>query len=266
MTDGPHVAPHAQDAPLPVARRVLRPLGYLLVGLVWTALALVVLALGPGILLWAALDGGLELAPLLAGPASDPGEAVALLLAVPLLVVLWGAGVLGVLPAATWPLAALSFVYVARSFDPRRAHEPLSATRRVGPGAATGVPTAFSVALSLQPVHGTRTTDLLMRWYVTGWQPEVRQVVAMLPAGAAWLLAFAGIAQDVPVAARVALLVAAAALAAWSAVLARRAWRRRFHDAPVLGDVPVSALDPAQRRARLAAARARRGTRTRPGR
>jgi hypothetical protein len=264
-----HPVPGPVDAepPLPVSRRVLRPVGYLLVGLVWTVLALVVLALGPGVLVWIALDGTMTVGGIVDGLAAEPGELVAFLLCVPLIVLIWGPGVLGVLTAATWPLAALSFLYVGRSFDPRYATGPLSGTRYVGAGRATGLPTLFGVALSLQPVHATRATDLLLRWYVTGWQPRAGQLVAMLPAGAAWLLALVGLAQDLPAPARVLLLAAAACLAAWSAVLARRAWRRRFDDAATgAGDVPVTALDARERQARLAAARARRDARGRTGR
>ncbi|MFI2103641.1 hypothetical protein ACH436_10125 [Isoptericola sp. NPDC019693] len=244
--------------------RALRPVGYLLVGLVWTALALVVLGLGPGILVYLAVDGTMELGGIWADLVAQPSEMVAFCLVVPLLVVLWGPGVLWYLPSASWPLALLSFVYVARSLNPAYAGERLSRTTRVGRGRTIGLPTVGGVALSLQPVRDTALTRFLMRFYVSGWLPDGHMFLAMLPAGGGWLLAVVGLARDVPGPARVALLVAAAALVVWSVVLGRRAWRRRFDGATAPARAgSVSDLSPGERRARLAELNSRREARQR---
>ncbi|OLT49400.1 hypothetical protein [Cellulosimicrobium sp. CUA-896] len=258
-------APLRGAAPSAVAR-ALRPFGYLLVGLVWTAIAAVVVALGPGVLALVAVDGTMELAGVWERFAAQPSELVALVLAVPLLVVLWGPGVLWYLPSATWPLAALSFVYVARSLSPAFAHERLSFTEQAARGATIGLPTAAGVALSLQPVRQSRVTAWLMRFYVSGWVPDGRMFVAMLPAGLGWLLALVGLARDVPPAWRAAALVVAALLVVWSARLGRRAWVRRFSDAPAPAsprEAGVAGMTADQRRRRLEELRRARSARVR---
>ncbi|MFV2145627.1 hypothetical protein [Isoptericola sp. G70] len=248
------------------AARALRPMGYLVVGLVWTVLSLVVLGLGPGILVYVAMDGTMELGGVWEGIATDPSEGVAFALAIPLLVVLWGPGVLWYLPAVSWPLAALSFVYVGRSLRPGHAGEPLSRTQRVGRGRTIGLPTVGGVALSLQPVRESRLTRLLMRFYVSGWLPDGRMFLAMLPAGLGWFLALVGLARDVPSVASVVLLLAAAGLALWSVVLGRRAWVRRFTGGPEPTTEGVATMSPNQRKARLAELTARRQERRRSSR
>ncbi len=232
---------------------VLRPFGYLSVGLVWSVIAGAILMLGPGALvLVAVVDGGLDLGDLGARLAADPSELVAFCVSMLLLVLLWGPGVLWYLPSASWPLAALSFVYVGRSLNPAYASEKLSRTTQARRGQTIGLPTAGSVALSLQPVRETPATRVLMRFYLSGWKPDGHMFLAMLPAGAAWLVGLVGFSHDVPLAARIALLVAFAALAGWSVVLGRRAWRRRFEGAPSADGVRAVDLTPGERRARLA--------------
>ncbi|GGI11415.1 hypothetical protein [Isoptericola cucumis] len=256
----------ADDTPRPpgTAARVLRPFGYLLVGLVWTVIALVVLGLGPGILVFVAVDGTMELGGIWAGLVEQPSEMVAFLLVIPLVVVLWGPGVLWYLPAASWPLALLSYVYVGRSLSPGFAQERLSRTTRVGRGRTIGLPTVGGVALSLQPVRESAVTRFLMRFYVSGWLPDGHMFLAMLPAGGGWLLALVGLARDVPAGARVVLLVVAAALVAWSVVLGRRAWRRRFDGEPATTERgSVTDLSPSERKARRAELTARRDARLR---
>ncbi len=256
----------ADDTPRPpgTAARVLRPFGYLLVGLVWTVIALVVLGLGP--------VGEIECRPqvfigrpgIWAGLVEQPSEMVAFLLVIPLVVVLWGPGVLWYLPAASWPLALLSYVYVGRSLSPGFAQERLSRTTRVGRGRTIGLPTVGGVALSLQPVRESAVTRFLMRFYVSGWLPDGHMFLAMLPAGGGWLLALVGLARDVPAGARVVLLVVAAALVAWSVVLGRRAWRRRFDGEPATTERgSVTDLSPSERKARRAELTARRDARLR---
>ncbi|MGF0115706.1 hypothetical protein ACQFYA_05160 [Promicromonospora sp. Marseille-Q5078] len=255
---------HTTPPPPGAGARVLRPFGYLLIGLVWTALALVIFGLGPGILVFVAVDGTMELGGIWADLVAQPSEMVAFLLVIPILVVLWGPGVLWYLPSASWPLAALSFVYLGRSLNPRFAGERLSRTTRVGRGRTIGLPTVGGVALSLQPVRESAVTRFLMRFYVSGWLPDGHMFLAMLPAGAGWLLALVGLARDVPSGARVVLLVAALALVVWSVVLARRAWRRRFDGEQATKERgAVADLSPKERKARLAELRSRREVRIR---
>ncbi|NCT90273.1 hypothetical protein GXB85_04800 [Cellulomonas sp. APG4] len=207
--------------------------------------------MSPGILVLGAVDGTMEIADGWERIVASPSELVAFVLAVPLLVVLWGPGVLWYLPSATWPLAVLSFVYVARSLRPGFAHERLSFTEHAARGATIGLPTAAGVALSLQPVRQSRVTAWLMRFYVSGWVPDGRMFLATLPAGLAWLLAFVALARDVPSAWRIAALVAVALLASWSIVLGRRAWVRRFSAAAAPADAPdrgVAGMTADQRR------------------
>lgn len=211
----------------------LRPFGYALVGAVWTVLGLGVLGLGPGILLflgWADLAGseGITWMEPWSRITGSVGETAAFVLAIPLLALIWGPAVLWMLPCASIPLALLSLTYVGRSLRPRFAGDALSFTTHGARGSTTGV-TATSVALSLQPVHRSRWTDLLMRFYVEGWEVSLRSLVGMFPAGFAYLLLVLAAGVDVPVAVRVVCAVLAVGLAAWSAVLIRRHWLARFH-------------------------------------
>src|SRR5690606_3847017 len=157
----------------------LRPLGYLLVGLVWLAIWLVVVALGPGILVWIAVDGTMTFGEV-AGNQPAESWVVAGLLVVPIVVAVWGPGVFWYLPCATWPPAALSFLYVIRSLLPRYAAERLSHSERAPRGTSLGPPTVGGVTLSLQPVRPTRLTDLLMKFYLSGWDIDGRAFLAML--------------------------------------------------------------------------------------
>jgi hypothetical protein len=246
---------------------VLRPFGYLAIGLVWTAIAGVILLVGPGaFVVVAVVDGGLELGEIWSSLVADPSEMAAFFVSLPLLVLLWGPGVLWYLPSASWPLAVLSFVYVGRSLRPRYASEALSRTTWAGRGQTLGLPTVGGVALSLQPVRDTAATRVLMRFYVSGWRPDGRMFVAMLPAGAAWLVGLVGFSHDVASLTRVLLLAVFSALAGWSVVLGRRAWRRRFDETPVLDGVRVVDLSSDERRARMAELTRRRKRRQTPGR
>jgi hypothetical protein len=146
-------------------------------------------------------------------------------LAAPLVAVLAGPVVLWWLPNCTWPLAALSFVYVVRSLNPSYRNEKLSFTAYGARGSTLGPPTISGVALSLQPVRNTALTRFLMRFYVAGWQPSGRGFLAMLPAGVGWLLLFPAIAIDVSPTTNVVCGVLAVALIVWSLVWAlRTAW------------------------------------------
>jgi hypothetical protein len=216
--------------------RALRPFGYLLIGLVWTALSAVVLALGPGILgflVWADITGALGEVQLLTGGVPEslhhPVQVIAMIfLLLPLLALIWGAAVLWMLPCASLPLMLLSFTFMIRSLRPSYAGDALSFTTWGAPGSTMGV-TVTKVSLSLQPVVRTRWTDTLMRFYLEGWAISGRSMIAALPAGFGWLAAVLATMEDLPVAARVLLAAAAAGLVGWSAVLLRRHWLARFH-------------------------------------
>lgn len=205
----------------------LRPFGYLLVGLVWLAIWLVVVALGPGILVWIAVDGTMTFGEV-AGNQPAESWVVAGLLVVPIVVAVWGPGVFWYLPCATWPPAALSFLYVIRSLLPRYAAERLSHSERAPRGTSLGPPTVGGVTLSLQPVRPTRLTDLLMKFYLSGWDIDGRAFLAMLPAGLAFVLAFPALATDMPVGVRVGCGVSTVALAIWSTLRVRSRFRDRF--------------------------------------
>lgn len=245
----------------------LRPLGYLVMGAVWGVLAIVVLALGPGVLVAMAVTGSVPVLGIWESLVSSPSEIVAYVLCVPLLALLWGPGVLWFLPNATWPLAALSFAYVGRSLRPGFAGEPLSRTGHAARGTTIGLPTTGGIALSLQPVRPSRTTTAIMRWYVSGWLPTGRSFVAMLPAGFGYLLAFAALASDPPGVVRIVSGLGAAALFGWSAVLARRAWVARFAAGTTSPTVrAVTSLSARERQERLDALhRARRERERRSG-
>jgi hypothetical protein len=109
--------------------------------------------------------------------------------------------------------------------------EPLSCSRAAQRGETLGPPTIAGTTLSLQPVRETRLTRVLMAFYLSGWRPDGRTFVAMLPAGLAFLLAFPAIAVDVSPTTNVVCGVLAAVLAVWSyawslVILRRKFWPR----------------------------------------
>jgi hypothetical protein len=244
--------------PRSTVQLVLRPFAYLLLAVFWTALGLVFFALGPGFLLYALVDGELTLGDQWQSLVSQPSEMAAFVLAVPLLSLLWGAAVLWMLPCASWPLAGLAWVHLARSLRPRFAGDALSYTTWAGRGQTFGV-TATNVALSLQPVHRSRATDLLMRFYWMGWTPRWSEIGWAVPAGLGWLLYVVVVADDAPPALRVVHAVAGAALVALTVVGLRRQWRVRYDPtfaprARARGGRPerrVADMSAAERRTRL---------------
>ena len=209
------------------AQLALRPLAYLFLAIFWSAMGLVFFALGPGFLLYALLDGELTLGEQWQSLVSQPSEMVAFVLAVPLLSLLWGSAVLWMLPCASWPLAALAWVHFVRSLRPRFAGDALSYTTGAARGQTFGI-TATNVALSLQPVHRSRFTDLLMRFYWMGWTPRWREIGWAIPAGLAWLMYVVVVAADAPPVLRVVLALVGAALVALTVVRLRAEWRVRY--------------------------------------
>ncbi|MFP3714528.1 hypothetical protein [Puerhibacterium sp. TATVAM-FAB25] len=236
----------------------LRPFAYLLLAVFWTAMGLLFFALGPGFLLYALVDGGLTLGEQWRSLVSQPSEMAAFVLAVPLLSLLWGSAVLWMLPCASWPLAGLAWVHLARSLRPRFAGDALSYTTWGARGETFGI-TATNVALSLQPVHRSRATDLLMRFYRMGWTPRWSEIGSAIPAGLGWLMYVVVVAADAPPVLRVALAVVGAGLVALTVVRLRRQWRVRYDPSfapPGAGrrgrpERRVADLSAVERRARL---------------
>ncbi|MFC8597928.1 hypothetical protein [Isoptericola sp. NPDC057191] len=232
---------------------VLRPAGYAAVGVVWTAIWLIVVLLLVGSVPYLAFVDSEDLVAGVGDRLSDPLGAVGLLVvALPILALAVGAGGWHVL-TASWPLAVLSFVYVGRSLDRRYRGERLSYTTRGAWGTSFGPPTLTGVALSLQPVRPSPFTDRVMRYYVAGWTVDGRTVLAMLPAGLAWPFAIAALVPGVPDAVHLVAAVVAVGLLVASSVLGVRALRRRFAGAAAgPDDRPLTELSPGERRARTA--------------
>jgi hypothetical protein len=180
------------------ASLALRPLGYVLIGLVWLALWAAVVVLAWGIPVWGLIDGTLTVAEFTEPATSSVGGFLALVLVVaPIMVIIGGPVLLWWLPNCTWPLASLSFLYVMRSLNPAYRGEKLSFTAQGARGSTLGPPTVSTVALSLQPVRTSALARFLMRFYAAGWQLDGRSFFVMLPAGVGWLLVFPAIAMDV---------------------------------------------------------------------
>jgi hypothetical protein len=218
------------DRPAPSRAAVaLRPLGYLLVAVVWTVLAAVTLGLSVALLIGLG-SSGWHASGFFTGPGVDTPV---LILEVIVIAVIWAASAgygLVALPLATAPLAVLSWTYVVRSLRPSFAGERLSWTRQsrrsIGPVTVSG-----TVAMSLLPVRSSAWTDGWMQLYRIGWTPSRALWFAALPWGFAtfllpgWLLWPVG-----PVMAVVWSVLTAAALACtvWlTARAVRRTSRRR---------------------------------------
>lgn len=151
---------------------LVRPFCYLLAALVWATIALIV-TLAPAAMVVLVLTDQ-SLVHGIGERFSTVGGAIAMVaVVVPIMALVMGP-VIVQLCLAAWPLAALSAIYVARALHPRYARQRLSFTRYATPGHTLGPPTLTGVALSLQPVHATKTTDTLMRMYEVGWSVDWR--------------------------------------------------------------------------------------------
>ncbi|WP_402462017.1 hypothetical protein [Isoptericola aurantiacus] len=242
---------------------MLRPFGYALQGVVWTVIWLAALAIYPGSMLYVAVDDPAAVVRNMSEMLSSPVQATVLVVVlVPLVAVVMGPAALWLLPTASWPLMVLSWVYVGRSLRPDHRSERLSRTTWARPGEAFGPPTVTSVAMSLQPVRRSRLTDVLMRFYAAGWNPDGRMFLAMLPAGLAWVAGVVALLDGVPPAARWTAGAVAAALLATSAVLGVRAFRARFAPRVTPAD-GVARWSPEERRDRLAQLRRAQASRRR---
>lgn len=252
--------------PVSTTRLALRPLGYLLIGLVWTAIWLTGLLFLLGSVVFFAFGDPEPLVEGVGQRLSHPVEAVAFVVIVlPVAAVAIGPGAWYVL-TASWPLAVLSFVYVVRSLRPSYAHEKLSFTSYALPGSTFGPPTVGGVALSLQPVRSTPFTDALMRYYRAGWTFNGRMVLAMLPAGFAWVTAIAALIRGVSDTVHVVAAVLTAALLGVSLVLGRRAFRAQAEPEVPEHERSVGAMSPKERARRLRALRRQRDRRQRNAR
>ncbi|WP_166845561.1 hypothetical protein [Isoptericola sp. BMS4] len=246
------------------AALVLRPLGYLLVGLVWSAIWLAAVLLLVGSVPYLAFVDSESLVAGVGDRLSHLGEAVAFVVVVlPVLALTIGAGGWYVL-TASWPLAVLSFTYAGRALRSGYRGERLSRTSYAMWGSTVGPLTVGRVALSLQPVRRTPFTDAVMRFYAAGWSVDGRTVLAMLPAGLAWPAAITALIPGVSDAVHVAAGVLVVVLLATSAVLGVRAFRARF--AGSVDSVPdggVGEMTATERARRLEELRRRRDRRMR---
>lgn len=179
------------------ASLALRPFGYLLIGVVWLAIWLIAVLLLVGSVPFLAYGGSDGLIEGVGDRLSNPVEAVLLIVVLlPILALAIGAGGWYVL-TASWPLCVLSFTYVLRALNPSYAREKLSFTTRGAWGSTLGPPALSGVALSLQPVRATPFTGRVMRFYTAGWSVSGRMILAMMPAGLAWVTAIGTLAPEV---------------------------------------------------------------------
>lgn len=178
------------------ASLVLRPFGYLLIGLVWLAIWALAVSLLVGSVGYLAYVDSEDLISGVLERLANPFEAALfVLILLPILAAAVGGGGWFVI-TGSWPLAVLSFLYVARSLQPAYAGEKLSFTTMGARGSTLGPPTVSGVALSLQPLRATRFTDWVMRFYFAGWSVNLRMIIAMLPAGLAWVTAIGALAPS----------------------------------------------------------------------
>lgn len=228
---GPAVGdPRAERDAVPpgTAALVLRPFGYLGIGLVWTAIGLFVVGLYLAVAAYGLFEPPEDQEPW-AELVATPGPVLGRLAVVaPIFVVLAGP-VAWYLSCTVWPLAALSFVHAGRALRPSYRGDRLSFTSHVASGTTLGPPVPGPVAMSLQPRRRSRLTDTLMRFSACGWNLDLREFWPAVPAGVAWVLASTGASTALPAAWRVALVVLAVPCAVWSVVRLRRAWLWRFH-------------------------------------
>jgi hypothetical protein len=206
------------------AARALRPFGYLLVAVIWTALGIVTLLL-PAALpfgLWSTQPGfsSREFAT-----TGDPVTTVLFLLfAVVVLVPLLGYAFVA-LPLASVPLAVLAWTYVVRSLLPGYAGERLSSTgwsREV-----IGPPTLGPTALSLLPVRLTPWTRFWTELMLLGWRPGLGVLWAGIPYGLASFVVAGWLFWPVGTVGAAVWSVVTAALVVAAVVLVARAYRRR---------------------------------------
>ena len=204
------------------AERALRPLGYLLVAVVWTVLAAVVLSLPFALTIGLATSNpDFTTAGFFAG--SDVLVLVLFLaFAVIVLVPLLGYAFVA-LALGTVPLAVLAWTYVVRGLSPGYAGERLSSTgwSRNAIGPITVAPTA----MSLLPVRLTPWTEFWTRLMFLGWRPSRAVLLAGIPYGLASFLLAGWLLWPVGPVAAVVWTVLTLALVALAVLLVVRAFR-----------------------------------------
>ena len=210
--------------PPSAASRALRPIGYLIVALVWTALGIVTLLL-PAALpfgLWST-DPDFSSREFVTG--GDTAVTVLFLVfAAVVLVPLLGYAFVA-LPLASVPLAVLAWTYVVRSLQPGYAGERLSSTgwsRDV-----IGPPTLGPTALSLLPVRLTPWTRFWTELMMLGWRPGLGVLWAGIPYGLASFLVAGWLFWPVGTVGAAVWIVVTAALVVATVVLLVRAYRGR---------------------------------------
>jgi hypothetical protein len=219
------------------AERALRPFGYLLVALVWTALGAVTLALPAAlpVALWSTNPDFSSQEFVTGGDTTV--NVLFLVFTVVVLVPLLGY-VFVALPLASVPLAVLSWTYVGRSLLPGYANERLSSTgwsRNV-----IGPPTIGQTALSLLPVRLTPWTRFWTQLMLVGWRPSRGVLLAGIPYGLASFLVAGWLFWPVGAVAAVIWSIVTAALVVVAIVLVTRAYRGRFSARPAPRAVPGS--------------------------
>jgi hypothetical protein len=171
--------------PLSASRLRLRPLGYLLGALVWTAI------FGMTVFLWFVMPGMLgSSGPLKDSPGmaelSDPAQAIAFGIVMLLLAVILGY-VLLFFPLTTAACALLCFAFATRALQSRYNDSALSATtwsaEVIGPPTLALMPRA----VSLIPVHSTRYSDALSTVMLLGFMPGWRLLFTSIWFGLAYL-------------------------------------------------------------------------------
>ncbi|WP_348788686.1 hypothetical protein [Leifsonia sp. NPDC080035] len=208
--------------------RALRPFGYLLIALVWTVLAVVVLALPLALTIGLGIDGDFSARAFLL--ESDVVSTVLfLLLVVVLLVPLLGYAYVTLALGAV-PLAVLAWTYVVRSLSPGYAGERLSSTgwSRDVIGPITVLPTA----MSLLPVRLTPWTEFWARVMFLGWRPSRGVLLAGIPYGLASFLLAGWLLWPVGPVAAVVWTIVTLALVALTVLLVVRAARGQLNRQP----------------------------------
>ena len=221
--------------PPSTAARALRPLGYLLIGLVWTVIGAVTLSL-PALLTVGLASGD----SFTTKDFVQNGDPVMLILAgvfaLVVLVPLLGYAFIA-LPLASIPLAVLAFTYLVRSLRPAYASERLSATGWTRE--AIGPITVYPTAMSLLPLRVTPWTRFWTQVMLLGWIPGKGLLWAAITYGIASFLVPGWLLWPVAPAAAVVWGIVSAALVVATIVLVVRAARARFSGAR--RGVPVAA-------------------------
>ncbi|WP_159793581.1 hypothetical protein [Puerhibacterium puerhi] len=192
-------SPDAPEArrPTPTAL-VLRPVGYLLMTVLWMAIAVFPFVLGYGLVPSAYVMSHLFAAwePVEAQHlywweellGMDPEHRTTSIVGMVVMMgPLLGLGFLGMIAFAIYPMILLYGLAFFRSLNPRYSGDRLTYTTYAAPGSTFGPPTT-SVALSAIPTYETRFTRLVMRFYWYRWQPSGRMILGMMPAGMGLLL------------------------------------------------------------------------------